>query len=62
MSTAWHHLRMTPHEGNRVEMASTASTQNYDICGLVQDCGNSIAYSLELLQSCTKPNTYTEVT
>ena len=53
---------MTPDEGNRAEMASTASTQNYDICGLVQDCGNSIAYSLELLQSCTKPNTYTEVT
>ena len=25
------------------------------IDGLVQDCSNSIAYALELLQSCTKP-------
>ena len=24
--------------------------------GLVQDCGNSIANALELLQSCTKPS------
>ena len=28
------------------------------IDGLVQDCGNSIALSLELLQSCTKPQIY----
>ena len=27
---------------------------DYDINGLVQDCSNSIAYTLELLQSCTK--------
>ena len=26
--------------------------------GLVQDCGNSSAYALELLQSCTKPSMY----
>ena len=26
-----------------------------DIDGLVQDCSNSIANALELLQSCTKP-------
>ena len=26
-----------------------------DVDGLVQDCSNSIAYALELLQSCTKP-------
>ena len=26
------------------------------IDGLVQDCGNSIANALELLQSCTKPS------
>ena len=26
-----------------------------EIDGLVQDCSNSIAYALELLQSCTKP-------
>ena len=29
-------------------------TQN-DIDGLVQDCSNSIANALELLQSCTTP-------
>ena len=29
----------------------------YDIEGLVQDCNNSIANALELLQSCTKPST-----
>ena len=28
-----------------------------DINGLVQDCSNSIANALELLQSCTKPST-----
>ena len=29
------------------------TTRNID--GLVQDCSNSIANALELLQSCTKP-------
>ena len=28
------------------------------IDGLVQDCSNSIANALELLQSCTKPSTF----
>ena len=28
------------------------------INGLVQDCSNSIANALELLQSCTKPSIY----
>ena len=28
----------------------------FDIDGLVQDCSNSIANALELLQSCTKPS------
>ena len=28
------------------------------IDGLVQDCSNSIAYALELLQFCTKPSIY----
>ena len=31
---------------------------NNDIGGLVQDCSNSIANALELLQSCTKPSMY----
>ena len=29
---------------------------DFDIDGLVQDCSNSIANSLELLHSCTKPS------
>ena len=29
---------------------------NADIDGLVQNCSNSIADALELLQSCTKPS------
>ena len=31
-------------------------TVNKDIDGLVQDCSNSIASTLELLLSCTKPS------
>ena len=31
------------------------------IDGLVQDCSNSIALAMELLQSCTKPSIYTEL-
>ena len=34
---------------------------NEYIDGLVQDCSNSIANALELLQSCTKPSTCTGV-
>ena len=34
------------------------SVQCYHINGLVQDCSNSIANTLELLQSCTKPSTW----
>ena len=30
-------------------------SHNGEIDGLVQDCSNSIANALELLQSCTKP-------
>ena len=31
-------------------------TNQYEIDGLAQDCSNSIANALELLQSCTKPS------
>ena len=31
--------------------------RGHDSDGLVQDCSNSIANALELLQSCTKPST-----
>ena len=32
------------------------NSSKFDIDGLVQDCSNSIANALELLQSCTKPS------
>ena len=35
---------------------NTAKTVVLLIDGLVQDCSNSIANALELLQSCTKPS------
>ena len=33
-------------------------TTEVDIDGLMQDCSNSIANALELMQSCTKPLIY----
>ena len=33
-----------------------AFKQNSNIDGFVQDCSNSIALAMELLQSCTKPS------
>ena len=34
------------------------SSNGHDFDGLVQDCSNSSALAMELLQSCTKPSTY----
>ena len=34
---------------------------SHEIDGLVQDCSNSIATALELLQSCTKPSKWWHV-
>ena len=39
-------------------IASMAMKQSWQSDGLVQDCSNSIANALELLQSCTKPSKY----
>ena len=40
-------------------MCSEITLSNYyHIDGFVQDCSNSIANALELLQSCTKPSIY----
>ena len=36
---------------------TTISSKDY-VDGLVQDCSNPIANTLELLQSCTKPSIY----
>ena len=33
----------------------------YHIDGLVQDCRNSSALAMELLQSCTKPSTSSKI-
>ena len=38
--------------------AKNAFNFQYDTDGLVQDCSNSFANALELLQSCTKPSIY----
>ena len=45
------------------QMASNAENvsiwwRHHDIDGFVQDCSNSSANSLELLQSCTKPSSH----
>ena len=44
-------LRYGTHTSGRVPCS-----HYYNIDGLVQDCSNSIANALELLQSCTKPS------
>ena len=42
----------------RTKTWSSLSSLYLQIDGLVQDCSNSIAYALELLQSYTKPSKY----
>ena len=44
-----------------VAITVTTNLVPYNIDGLVQDCINSIAITLELLQSCTKPSIYSAV-
>ena len=41
-----------------VLIGSSSNINETYIDGLVQDCSNSIANALELLQSCTKPSIY----
>ena len=41
---------------NKITSSQVAYICNDKIDGLVQDCSNSIANALELLQSCTKPS------
>ena len=43
----------------RKEKLTLQKQSIFDIVGLVQDCSNSSANALELLQSCTKPSIYT---
>ena len=40
---------------NELILGDDKAILKLDINGLVQDCSNSIANALELLQSCTKP-------
>ena len=42
--------------GNLNQHIKISQFKNVNIDGLVQDCSNSIANALELLQSCTKPS------
>ena len=41
-----------------IDRLRSYSIRQCNIDGLVQDCSNSIANALELLQSCTKPSTW----
>ena len=41
-----------------ITVSHTCSLFEYDIDGLAQDCSNSIANVLDLLQSCTEPSIY----
>ena len=50
---------LTDYELDPKEHISTIEIQKFSlkkVDGLVQDCSNSIANALELLQSCTKPS------
>ena len=42
-------------------LLSTGFMVKYHFDGLVQDCSNSIANALELLQSCTEPSVYSQM-
>ena len=45
-------------QGQQVKIILSLQVQFLHIDGLMQDCNNSIANALELLQSCTKPSIY----
>ena len=44
--------------GNDIKFSIVAGLIKLLVDGLEQDCSNSIAKALELLQSCTKPSIY----
>ena len=46
---------MILHTAEQWQMHDIDHTIYYQIDGLAQDCSNSIALAMELLQSCTKP-------
>ena len=41
-----------------IQWSPAQNLVQYNIDGLVQDCSNSSAIAIELLQSCTKPSTW----
>ena len=47
---------MEPNIWFTIEVLLPVPETNYHIYGLVQDCGNSSALVMELLQFCTKPS------
>ena len=52
------HRRLSMGYFTLLAITVTTNLVPYNIDGLVQDCINSIAITLELLQSCTKPSIY----
>ena len=48
--------RLTPQ--NVADLVLLSMVCRYNVGGLVQDCSNSSAVAMELLQSCTKPLMY----
>ena len=55
--TIWTKLSLRPPTNStEASVYIGIEIDEYDTNGLVQDCSNSIANALELLQSCTKPS------
>ena len=54
LGTHWNYSQVNATELHQRKMKQTIAWDN----GFVQDCSNSIANSLELLQTCTKPSIY----
>ena len=52
------HIFVQGNAFKNIEIQGTSTPVGH-IDGLVQDCSNSIADALELLQSCTKPSIWT---
>ena len=59
MQSVTHFFKASMCQWNVVNMLhGNEHTHQWYIDGLVQDCGNSSALAMELLQSCIKPSIY----
>ena len=52
---AWYYIDFTITVNIHMQSGAVIAWSKYDIDGLEQDCSNSSALAMELLQSCTKP-------